>query len=185
MNCTNLWAILYYKSLIVSPFLSMILLQEQSAVPVNVCGEGGEYETFTLDCPMYKKRIVVYVWQVLLQSVCFLYPLAFVLTTFGSAECESVGIFYLLSAICRTITRVSCNDTWPRVFYKTTSSQYCEHKRNDIERASVPLTLTMIRIFYGWARTWPLFAAVVHWILLCDIVSQVFPPVTFVCYLSV
>ncbi len=24
---------------------------------VNVCGEGGEYETFTLDCPLYKKRI--------------------------------------------------------------------------------------------------------------------------------
>lgn len=28
---------------------------------INVCGEGGEYETFTLDCPLFKKRIVVYV----------------------------------------------------------------------------------------------------------------------------
>jgi diphthine-ammonia ligase len=26
---------------------------------VNVCGEGGEYETFTLDCPLFKKRIVM------------------------------------------------------------------------------------------------------------------------------
>ncbi|XP_055681814.1 uncharacterized protein LOC129789187 [Lutzomyia longipalpis] len=26
---------------------------------VNVCGEGGEYETFTLDCPLFKYRIVV------------------------------------------------------------------------------------------------------------------------------
>ncbi|MPC91898.1 Diphthine--ammonia ligase [Portunus trituberculatus] len=26
---------------------------------VNVCGEGGEYETFTLDCPLFRKRIVV------------------------------------------------------------------------------------------------------------------------------
>ncbi|PFX20718.1 Diphthine--ammonia ligase [Stylophora pistillata] len=25
----------------------------------NVCGEGGEYETFTLDCPLFKKRIVI------------------------------------------------------------------------------------------------------------------------------
>ncbi|KAI8147491.1 ATP-binding domain-containing protein 4 [Fennellomyces sp. T-0311] len=25
----------------------------------HVCGEGGEYETFTLDCPLFKKRIVV------------------------------------------------------------------------------------------------------------------------------
>ncbi|KAG0712640.1 Diphthine--ammonia ligase [Chionoecetes opilio] len=27
---------------------------------LNVCGEGGEYETFTLDCPLFMKRIVVH-----------------------------------------------------------------------------------------------------------------------------
>lgn len=26
---------------------------------LNVCGEGGEYETFTLDCPLFKKKIVL------------------------------------------------------------------------------------------------------------------------------
>uniref|UniRef100_U9T664 Diphthine--ammonia ligase n=1 Tax=Rhizophagus irregularis (strain DAOM 181602 / DAOM 197198 / MUCL 43194) TaxID=747089 RepID=U9T664_RHIID len=26
---------------------------------VNICGEGGEYETFTLDCPLFVKRLVV------------------------------------------------------------------------------------------------------------------------------
>lgn len=26
---------------------------------LNICGEGGEYETFTLDCPLFKKRIVM------------------------------------------------------------------------------------------------------------------------------
>lgn len=26
---------------------------------INVCGEGGEYETFTLDCPLFKQRIVM------------------------------------------------------------------------------------------------------------------------------
>lgn len=25
------------------------------------CGEGGEYESFTLDCPLFKERIVMYV----------------------------------------------------------------------------------------------------------------------------
>ncbi|KAI9492458.1 hypothetical protein BDB00DRAFT_828195 [Zychaea mexicana] len=25
----------------------------------HICGEGGEYETFTLDCPLFRKRIVV------------------------------------------------------------------------------------------------------------------------------
>ena len=26
---------------------------------VNVCGEGGEYETFTLDCPLFKHKLHV------------------------------------------------------------------------------------------------------------------------------
>jgi len=26
---------------------------------VNMCGEGGEYESFTLDCPLFSKRIVL------------------------------------------------------------------------------------------------------------------------------
>lgn len=25
---------------------------------MNVCGEGGEYETFVIDCPLFKKRLV-------------------------------------------------------------------------------------------------------------------------------
>lgn len=30
-----------------------------SSAGLNVCGEGGEYETITLDCPLYTKRIVI------------------------------------------------------------------------------------------------------------------------------
>lgn len=26
---------------------------------LNICGEGGEYESLTLDCPLYQKRIVI------------------------------------------------------------------------------------------------------------------------------
>lgn len=41
---------------------------------VNICGEGGEYETFTLDCPLFKKRIVMYVQilQNIYNSITFL-----------------------------------------------------------------------------------------------------------------
>ena len=28
---------------------------------IHVCGEGGEYETITLDCPLFFKKIVMYV----------------------------------------------------------------------------------------------------------------------------
>ncbi|XP_070578500.1 uncharacterized protein [Ptychodera flava] len=35
---------------------------------LNVCGEGGEYETFTLDCPLFKKKIVLYESEKVLHS---------------------------------------------------------------------------------------------------------------------
>lgn len=33
------------------------LIKMKEKYGLNVCGEGGEYETFTLDCPLFKKRI--------------------------------------------------------------------------------------------------------------------------------
>ncbi|KAL4237770.1 diphthine--ammonia ligase [Mactra antiquata] len=35
---------------------------------LNVCGEGGEYETFTLDCPLFKKKIVLDETELVLHS---------------------------------------------------------------------------------------------------------------------
>ncbi|KAM3234978.1 diphthine-ammonia ligase isoform X1 [Capsicum annuum] len=55
---------------------------------INVCGEGGEYETLTLDCPLFKNaRIVLDKFQIVLHSsdsiapVGILHPLAFHLET--------------------------------------------------------------------------------------------------------
>lgn len=35
------------------------LLVMKEKYGLNVCGEGGEYETFTLDCPLFKKKLVI------------------------------------------------------------------------------------------------------------------------------
>uniref|UniRef100_A0AAY4AQ56 Diphthine--ammonia ligase n=1 Tax=Denticeps clupeoides TaxID=299321 RepID=A0AAY4AQ56_9TELE len=35
---------------------------------VHVCGEGGEYETFTTDCPLFKKRIVIDAMETVIHS---------------------------------------------------------------------------------------------------------------------
>ena len=35
---------------------------------VNVCGEGGEYETFTLDCPLFRHRLRVTNQEIVLHS---------------------------------------------------------------------------------------------------------------------
>eukprot|EP00842_Homolaphlyctis_polyrhiza_P002163 jgi/Hompol1/2948/HPOL_003073-RA len=36
-----------------------VLTRLNSKYGINVCGEGGEYETLTLDCPLFRKRITV------------------------------------------------------------------------------------------------------------------------------
>lgn len=41
------------------------LCQSEKLYGCNPCGEGGEYETFTLDAPIYKKRIVMFVFVVM------------------------------------------------------------------------------------------------------------------------
>ncbi|XP_047533818.1 diphthine--ammonia ligase [Vanessa atalanta] len=35
------------------------LLVMQEKYGLNICGEGGEYETFTLDCPLFRKKLVI------------------------------------------------------------------------------------------------------------------------------
>lgn len=60
------------------------LLQMKELYGINVCGEGGEYETLTLDCPLFTNaRIVLDKFQVILHSadsiapVGVLHPLAY------------------------------------------------------------------------------------------------------------
>lgn len=35
------------------------MLKLKEKYDLNVCGEGGEFESFTLDCPLFKKRIIL------------------------------------------------------------------------------------------------------------------------------
>ncbi|KAK2090470.1 diphthine--ammonia ligase [Saguinus oedipus] len=44
---------------------------------VHVCGEGGEHETFTLDCPLFKKKIIVDSSEVIIHSADAFAPVAY------------------------------------------------------------------------------------------------------------
>lgn len=44
------------------------LEQLKVTADLNVCGEGGEYETFTIDCPIFKRRIVLDKTRVVMDS---------------------------------------------------------------------------------------------------------------------
>ncbi|KFR04039.1 Diphthine--ammonia ligase, partial [Opisthocomus hoazin] len=53
------------------------LLELSEKYGVHVCGEGGEYETFTLDCPLFKKRIVIDSAKVIVHSADAFAPVAY------------------------------------------------------------------------------------------------------------
>ncbi|KAF7282425.1 hypothetical protein GWI33_002657 [Rhynchophorus ferrugineus] len=44
------------------------LLAMHEKYGLNVCGEGGEYETLTLDCPLFKSRIVVDEFEIIMHQ---------------------------------------------------------------------------------------------------------------------
>ncbi|XP_059675654.1 diphthine--ammonia ligase isoform X3 [Gavia stellata] len=84
------------------------LLELSEKYGVHVCGEGGEYETFTLDCPLFKKKIVVDSSKVVVHSADAFAPVAYLhfLKLHLENKGESSGTFMVSSCSCE----VSCND---------------------------------------------------------------------------
>merc|ERR1719507_1817123 len=58
---------------------------------INICGEGGEYETFTLDCPLFFKSIAVDKTTVVVHSADAFAPVALLLLK-SLALCEKPGL---------------------------------------------------------------------------------------------
>ncbi|XP_048710052.2 diphthine--ammonia ligase isoform X2 [Caretta caretta] len=84
------------------------LLELSKKYDVHVCGEGGEYETFTLDCPLFKKKIVVDSSQVVVHSADAFAPVAYLrfLKLHLEDKEESSDKFVICSCSCK----VSCNE---------------------------------------------------------------------------
>ncbi|XP_075569006.1 diphthine--ammonia ligase isoform X4 [Pelecanus crispus] len=84
------------------------LLELSEKYGVHVCGEGGEYETFTLDCPLFKKKIVVDSTKVVVHSADAFAPVAYLhfLKLHLENKAKSSSTFMVNSCSCE----VSCND---------------------------------------------------------------------------
>ncbi|XP_073495134.1 diphthine--ammonia ligase isoform X2 [Phyllobates terribilis] len=54
-----------------------LLMKLSSQYGVHVCGEGGEYETLTLDCPLFKKKIMIDSSEVVMHSNDAFAPVAY------------------------------------------------------------------------------------------------------------
>ncbi|XP_015486298.1 diphthine--ammonia ligase isoform X5 [Parus major] len=86
-----------------------ILLELSEKYGVHICGEGGEYETFTLDCPLFKKKIVVDSAKVVMHSADAFAPVAylhFLKLHLENKQEESSGTFVVSSCSCE----ISCTD---------------------------------------------------------------------------
>uniref|UniRef100_A0A8C4TRG5 Diphthine--ammonia ligase n=1 Tax=Falco tinnunculus TaxID=100819 RepID=A0A8C4TRG5_FALTI len=84
------------------------LLELSEKYGVHVCGEGGEYETFTLDCPLFKKKIVVDSAKVVMHSADAFAPVAylhFLKLHLENKQGESAVTFTVNSCSCE----ISCN----------------------------------------------------------------------------
>ncbi|XP_065542624.1 diphthine--ammonia ligase isoform X6 [Lathamus discolor] len=83
------------------------LLELSEKYGVHVCGEGGEYETFTLDCPLFKKKIVVDSAEVVVHSADAFAPVAYLhfLKLHLENKGESSVTFMVNSCSCE----VTCN----------------------------------------------------------------------------
>ncbi|XP_077119979.1 diphthine--ammonia ligase isoform X1 [Ranitomeya variabilis] len=54
-----------------------LLMRLSSQYGVHVCGEGGEYETLTLDCPLFRKKIIIDSSEVVMHSNDAFAPVAY------------------------------------------------------------------------------------------------------------
>ncbi|NWX83797.1 DPH6 ligase, partial [Nothoprocta pentlandii] len=82
-----------------------LLLELSEKYGVHVCGEGGEYETFTLDCPLFKKKIVVDSSEVVLHSADAFAPVAYL--RFLKLHLENKAKTLMVSSCS---CELSCND---------------------------------------------------------------------------
>ncbi|XP_009565556.2 diphthine--ammonia ligase isoform X2 [Cuculus canorus] len=84
------------------------LLELYEKYGVHICGEGGEYETFTLDCPLFKKKIVIDSAAVVVHSADAFAPVAYLhfLKLHLEQKGDSSGAFTFSSCPCE----LSCKD---------------------------------------------------------------------------
>ncbi|XP_077416063.1 diphthine--ammonia ligase isoform X1 [Vanacampus margaritifer] len=69
---------------------------------VHICGEGGEYETFTLDCPLFKKRLVIDASETVIHSADAFAPVGYLRFTAMHTESKAS------EAVARAVARARC-----------------------------------------------------------------------------
>ncbi|XP_056282156.1 diphthine--ammonia ligase isoform X2 [Pseudoliparis swirei] len=69
---------------------------------VHICGEGGEYETFTLDCPLFKKKMVIDAAEMVIHSADAFAPVGYLNFTAMHTENKDADV------VARALPHGSC-----------------------------------------------------------------------------
>ncbi|KAG1925481.1 diphthine--ammonia ligase [Pimephales promelas] len=91
---------------------------------VHICGEGGEYETFTVDCPLFKKKIVIDSAETVIHSADAFAPVGFLRLTHMHTEDKTEGLGAL------PLSRCPCQNTIDKM---TEELEYAD-KSPDVQR---------------------------------------------------
>ncbi|XP_056092043.1 diphthine--ammonia ligase isoform X2 [Rhinichthys klamathensis goyatoka] len=92
---------------------------------VHICGEGGEYETFTVDCPLFKKKIVIDSAETVIHSADAFAPVGYLRFTRMHTEDKAEGSGAL------PLSRCPCQNTIDKM---TEELEYAD-KSPDVQRA--------------------------------------------------
>ncbi|KAM8834248.1 diphthine--ammonia ligase [Synchiropus picturatus] len=68
------------------------LLQLSQKFGVHICGEGGEYETLTLDCPLFKKKLVIDAAETVIHSADAFAPVGYLSFTQMHTESKDAAV---------------------------------------------------------------------------------------------
>ncbi|KAJ8331022.1 hypothetical protein O5D80_001032 [Batrachochytrium dendrobatidis] len=81
-----------------------VLMKLNERYGINVCGEGGEYETLTLDCPLFKKKLLIQESTIHVHSFDDVAPVAYLKTPSIvvklKEDCESSWIHKMKNVMC-------------------------------------------------------------------------------------
>ncbi|XP_054827756.1 diphthine--ammonia ligase [Eublepharis macularius] len=115
------------------------LLELSKNYGVHICGEGGEYETFTLDCPLFKKKIVVDSTEVIVHSADAFAPVAYLRLLKLHLEDKVQSLSKVLARRCSC--DISCfeDSAWPTLEEQSETLCVTWHSEPTLVQSSKPL----------------------------------------------
>ncbi|XP_053142563.1 diphthine--ammonia ligase isoform X6 [Hemicordylus capensis] len=116
------------------------LLELSKKYGVHICGEGGEYETFTLDCPLFKKKIVVDSSDVVVHSADAFAPVAYLRLLKLHLEDKVHSLNEVLVGSCSCEIKCFEDKTWPAFWEQKETLHITWHSsRPTLVKSSKPL----------------------------------------------